>query len=397
MRIALLAPAGGGKTCYLTSLYGELSELASVSENRSPLLYEFLDIKQNGELEKNLSLILEGEEPQPTEMYKDYQIKVRHRIHGLESIITLADFPGGRLNKTGGDEHEIQDILNKLSSCDAFIILIDAAHLKDKTGRKLKRAIASANISHLLLEVIEIKKKSKYSLHGIPFIFAVSKLDKLDSDHLISKSHQIISDTFQQFFEHEDCISVITQVSIGENIDGKDAGKPKGEYEPKNIFLPFYLALGIGMMSSARFCRKEADTIGEDIKDVSKIKSDAEKEYNNALSKYDERRSKDPLDRFKLLIKTEYGVGTLERTKNSKQQDLSNAESNLRNEHVRLNDKEFEIKSLRYIGSSILNQINRKHIEGDKIEALIFQDRKRMTLAFNISKEYDDILIPLQK
>ncbi len=378
MKIAMLAPQKAGKTCYLTSLFSELGERSCQIKSEYPILFEFSNPKQQGDLEVWFENMLEGSLPDGTGERTSYQINLLHQIKRENINIELIDYPGGYTKKKGNNIDDIENTINELSTCDAFIILIDSTNVTANSNAKFKSYSAIKNISSILDSVIERKKGAKYSLHGVPFVFALSKFDKIGHDkELVEKGYQRIINSFPNFFSEEaECISMITGVSIGNNID------KQGEYEPLNITLPFEFCLSIGLHSGAKYHKPLKEKAEEEKDKASNYLRITKKWLSDSKHKAEKRRNMNMFDKIDNFFSSGYKFQSeLDFKVDS---DSYRVESQAE-EHQEYLDKYYhhlsELESLKKFGSSILNAIDNDVFINN--EALIIYKKRLYAISNN--------------
>ena len=392
MNIALLAPQKGGKTCYISALYGELSDLINTSKTQQPLSFYCTDTENRGFLIEKMDHLVEGVFPKPTIELLKYPIDVTLRDASKTVPIKIIDFPGGVIKDSWENVALIEEVREKLTTCDAFIILIDGDNAS-RQGLSFRRSIEATNISKLLLEVAESKRYSEYALHGVPFIFAISKVDLL-SESQIKQAAESIEQTFEQFFTSNQCIAAITRLSIG---TVTKAGEQEVlSYNPIDILEPFRLALGIGIMSGARYSASVLADLKYQGMVTAREKKDQYKHYIDAQDHLEKRKGKNFFDRvLDTWINGEPRTYKLEalRDKDKKHYDKQvEKHSNIKN-NISLKMETLSI--LREIGVTILSQIDKDKLVTDEA-MIIIKNGTRMTLADAFSHTDDDILVPLQ-
>ena len=243
-RIAMIAPTGAGKTSYLAALYGELY---NVSMNGDGVLdFSFSEAKDRNRLSGHLKSLRAGVNLEPSNSLREYSLVVENG--GEEHTCTLVDIPGGSIDDTLTIHEKTDEIIAELEKCDAFVVLLEASKLMaadDMQDLQMKTGVW--NISHVILKAL------KRSNRQVPVVLAVSQIDRIKDDREMRKrGQQAIIHFLKNARNHERCIALATEVSVGTVSKGGDL-----RYNPMNVLESFYFALG--------FCRSEvvAAKIGE--------------------------------------------------------------------------------------------------------------------------------------
>src|SRR5262249_40361214 len=149
MRIGLLAPEENGKTSYLTALYAVLVH-DKPDKADYPVRYAIKDPLCQLELNEKFQKLIDESLPKDKRFpektrnnntYFEYQVGAVHKASAFSQEVTLVDFPGELLR---GSSQETRVVFDKvqaaLSSCDAFIVVLDAEVLVKKTTKYTKKA-----------------------------------------------------------------------------------------------------------------------------------------------------------------------------------------------------------------------------------------------------------------
>ncbi len=394
MKLALLAPQAAGKTCYLSSLYGELTDLINFTRELAPLNFYFTNTEQDGRLGELYDGLLDGNMPAGTQTLEYFPVRIHHRIKNADTEIELVDFPGGRLRNTGAPDEEIEEIKSSLSLCDAFIILIDG-HYAGCAGQIFRSKIAASKINEILNHVVKKKLHSQFALHGIPFIFAISKVDKILHDNkLMINAYSNIFGSFPEFFRTDvDCVSCITQISLGDNIDDAEPTKKRGEYEPKNITLPFFLALGIGTLSGAKYRHSECNHLAQEKERANELYHQERLTYESAKERYERRKNADFTEKVDQFFKSN-GTFGFELRKRAERYEIEQLRAHHKwsDECDKLAGKIREIDNLRKVGAAVLHQIRHNTFDGDFPDAVMYWRGKKHRLKNGIDSEVESPL-----
>jgi hypothetical protein len=388
MRLALLAPHDAGKTCYLSALYGECRRFLIRPREAAPLTFAFTNSSQDAELHSNYRKLLRGEMPFGTENIHTYPVRIVHQDHNTSTDIELVDFPG-RLIEDSPDGPAKAKLTDLLATCDGFIILIDATKAALSEYRFVEE-IAAARINEILRDVMARKRGGRFALHGIPFFFAISKVDLINENtDLLQKTYHNVMNTFPEIFRDDaSCIAGITQITLGKNINGALADQER-EYRPKNILLPFFLTFGIGALSGARFCHAERDRLESARKDAwehyCREKGYADRAHN-ALRRREQADFFGKIDQF--LESGDFKGELAARAARYKadEQGAENKYIEVMNQHVAELDR---IRVLRTFGATALRELRWVEFgNGLKApDAVIYMKGRRHTVRCDVASE----------
>jgi hypothetical protein len=231
MRIGLLAPEDNGKSSYLITLYGVLINDRNI-EIPYPMQYSVKSDVQKHELNAKFKTLAD-EEKLAAERFPvknrdgvvEYIFGTTHKPSGLVYEITIVDFRGGLLRGAETDQglSEYNSLKASLSSCDAFIVLLDSALVIKKSRYAAMGALSPDDINQMISSAISSSKNREFSKTGVPVAFCVSKFDKLGTLHAgqaeaIATSYEKISPLFSRFFSaaHQTPV-MITGTSLGKD------------------------------------------------------------------------------------------------------------------------------------------------------------------------------------
>jgi len=282
MRIALLAPSGSGKTCYVVSLFGVLAHKLKKDAVQYPVKYEFTNSSQRNILQPQFRKMVrergESRFPRSTDERTDYNMQLSLHADNDDYLdVTLVDYPGGVLTREYSESELIEEIIEDLSLFDGFIVLLDANDLFSEDPYETGESLADSQICAILEEARKQKYDHEFTQHGIPVVFGVTKFDETEKTLVEGKAR--IQELFPNFFNHHsDCIPAITAISLGEDITGS------GKFDPLNIDTPFDICVALGVLSKALYERG--------------ISSDHETEADQYSSKARARKRMHPIDAF---------------------------------------------------------------------------------------------------
>lgn len=367
MRLALVAPSNVGKTSFLTALRQQLSRCVSRPIGEAPLAFEFTDLAQDSFLNQNLRLLYENKRLEGTAGVVTYPLKISVRNgDGIVSGIELVDFEGKHLQGAGTD---VEHSLKTLANCDAFIILIDADHASED-GDYFEYLTASAKIAETLEKMLLAKRDSGYALHGVPFMFAISKYDLIkDNRALIEQLHTNIKEAFKGCFDDQHgAVTMLSHVSVGTNIDGSVPGI-RGTYKPVNIMLTFLLTTAIGILSGAK-ARNIQKVMLDDPKrravDFHKREVEAAQQAQNNVDSWD----RNDIIGKAIMWFDESGSQRRERLIRY-QQDERKAREKVDEWNSKIAAEDKASKELQFIGRAMLQQLDKNDLNSNEAQVII--------------------------
>ena len=234
-RFTALGMSGSGKTCYVLGMFYEMSvgirgfRLSTENDMARKLLgwTETLDNAERG-----IDCFPKG--TLLADMY-DYVFKLSHNNEDILSFDWI-DYAGGALTLREDDSEDVFDKINEsIEKSTALYIFVDGDYFcedsYDKKLRNVKRK-CSRYISDRIKEFVD-----KHNSKGLPIIFVVTKIDKCRQYTNDGEVVSIIKEAFSPEFSKGYKV-YITSVSLGKNISDNNY---KGEVEPINIHLPFFI------------------------------------------------------------------------------------------------------------------------------------------------------------
>ena len=388
MRVALLAPSEAGKTTFLTALYEQMSECISKPKHNAPLAFTFLNREQDNFLTQNLDRLYDNGLLKGTTGIHRYPVEVKSRLNGASTTLQLVDFEGNHL-KGFGDAGKIEDTINTLADCDAFIILINADHASASGGR-FKTKIGASKINEVLDKTLQRKRNSGYAIHGVPFMFVISKIDLIyNNQELKEQIHRNIHESFEACFRGgEGAVTMISDVSVGKNIDGKVSGQERGEYHPVNIMLTFLITTAIGILSGAKARNIETARL-ESEKLAKQLHYEDEKRYaDTAQASVREWENGDVFEKLSMWWNSEGGQARRERLV-SYRLDESKAQRTFEEWKEKAEREKGIANALRVIGQAMLSQLVQEHTNTSEARVIIEKDGTRQKINYNENNNYD--------
>jgi hypothetical protein len=274
MRIGLIAPENNGKTCYLVALYTVLVQEMSMRA-RYPLRFDVADTKQrywfNDQLSRLCStdLPLDQRLPMKTDAgVTDYVFAIEDRASGAVESISVVDFPGGVIRGYAQDSAEAlhEETMDRLASCDAFIVLLDSsALLSDRFHAVFK--LSPSDIDRVVRKAGARAPHEIYGHLGLPIAFCLSKSDKIarlcaDDPDKRRKVYERVREIFPRYFDESYPHPVmVASVSLGEHIEDHPAGLPGmgGPFDPVFIETPFEFCAAFCAFSAMSRYNEKAD------------------------------------------------------------------------------------------------------------------------------------------
>lgn len=238
-RFTALGMTSSGKTCYVLGMFYEMSVgirgfRLSTENDMAKELLKWTERLDN--TEKGIERFPDG--TQLTEM-NDYLFKLSHNNEDILSFDWI-DYGGGVLtltDETERVEEVFERIITSMEQSTALYIFLDGDYFCEESyEKKLK------NVKRKCSRYISDRIKQFVDTHdnkSLPIVFVVTKIDKCrqytDNEEVVS----IIKEAFSPEFS-EGYTVYITSVSLGKNIAENNY---KGEVDPINIHLPFFIGV----------------------------------------------------------------------------------------------------------------------------------------------------------
>lgn len=293
MKIALLAPSGAGKTIYLTGLYGLLTR--ELSNSDYGIDFSISDRVKNSYLDTRYTKLVEDHDfGEGSKEMTVYPLKLTTQDKNNEKKdlnVEIVDFPGGFLHQASDENKaEVEKVIEILSGCDGFIVLLDGEGLikglEKRDPRVLQNKTRANAVQEVLARALERRRaRNKEKLPDpdsyafgkgpTPIVFALTKGDMVEAwlsvnpEEKQKKLQEGVGNQFTlhskgkgAYAEQEGAISNFMRSQFGQIIDAPDVcslrtvvtvyNETEEMMDPLNVDTVFQFVLFAGLRNAHR-------------------------------------------------------------------------------------------------------------------------------------------------
>lgn len=321
MKIALLAPSGAGKTSYLTGLYGVLTQ--HLNDTDYGINFTITDRVKDSYLDERFTNLLEkGDFGEPSKQLAVYPAKLTARKNHTskrELNIEIVDFPGEVLHRAREENLlQVEEIIQRLSECDGFIVLLDGeALLKNADRPEILRNRLKANAVRAILNDALERRRIRlenelvdpnayaFSSGPTPIAFALTKGDIVENwlSKPPEKKGETINDVFNkirhyfrphiEYKQREGEIAMLIRSEFNEIIEANDVisartnicvyDERRQNFKPMNLEYLFQFVIFTGLRNAAAEYNARLKNWNSDFNKKDQVFNNQKKYYNEAI------------------------------------------------------------------------------------------------------------------
>lgn len=339
MKIALLAPSTVGKTAYLTGLYGVLTQ--DLSYTRYGIDFAVADFIMDSSLSDRYdNLVNEGDFGKSSEGIIAYpwNLSTSAEDGGKKRLgIEIVDFPGEVLHKkldSLENNQKKEEIIQGLSDCDGFIVLLDGEALTKNVDqnnpRRLQNTLKTNHVSSVLESALERRRTRllgqmvdpnayAFSAGPTPIVFALTKSDLVTNWISQPNKAESLNNTVQDLYGRnaaagikqsadEGEIANFIRSQFGRIIDTPDVVSARlgvsvynqalGRVEPVNLEFAFQLVLFTGLLNAFTEYKRRVTDWSNDLQEKDREYESATESYQSAASAKDSFYKKGLIDQL---------------------------------------------------------------------------------------------------